>query len=212
MKELNRTQSQLEYDRLAPDYDRRWRPYIDATLRLVVDALSLRGDERVLDVPCGTGELEQRLLARYPLLSMVGVDISAGMLTRAASKNRPAHCELIHSDVCHLPFADESFDYVICANSFHYFPDPTVALNEMKRVLRPAGSLLLLDWCDDFLACKLFSLWLHWTDPAFVQTYSLRSCRLLLEACGWQVADAERVRVQWIWGLMRIVGRCVSAT
>src|SRR5215212_9454973 len=173
MKPLNRNRSQQEYDRLAPEYDHRWRPYIDATLRLVVNVLSLRGNERILDIPCGTGEIEQRLLARHPSLSIVGVDISAGMLKQAVRKNEGNRCEFVHSDVCHLPFADGTFDRVICANSFHYFPDGRLALDEMKRVLRPGGSLVLLDWCDDFLACKLCSLWLGWTDPAFIQTYSL---------------------------------------
>lgn len=50
-----------EYDRIALDYDRRWRPYIDATMQAIVDALELDGNEKLLDVPCGTGELEQRL-------------------------------------------------------------------------------------------------------------------------------------------------------
>ncbi len=53
-----------EYDRIAPHYDHRWRPYIDATLLTVLEAVQLSGREKVLDVPCGTGELDQRLISR----------------------------------------------------------------------------------------------------------------------------------------------------
>lgn len=42
------------YDSLAPSYDARWKKYIDATLSLAVDALDLTGQERLLDVACGT--------------------------------------------------------------------------------------------------------------------------------------------------------------
>ena len=52
------------YDRLAPAYDRRWRAYEDATLAAAIDVLACGSGERLLDVACGTGELERRLLAR----------------------------------------------------------------------------------------------------------------------------------------------------
>ena len=52
------------YDRLAPVYDRRWQSYEDATLGAVLGAVRCRRGERLLDVACGTGELERRLLAR----------------------------------------------------------------------------------------------------------------------------------------------------
>lgn len=54
------------YDSLAASYDARWKKYIDATLSLAVEALDLTGQERLLDVACGTGELERRLQERWP--------------------------------------------------------------------------------------------------------------------------------------------------
>jgi ubiquinone/menaquinone biosynthesis C-methylase UbiE len=56
------------YDRLAPVYDRRWRSYEDAMLHATLEVISCRGTERLLDVACGTGELERLLLARCPVL------------------------------------------------------------------------------------------------------------------------------------------------
>ena len=53
----------MAYDSLAPSYDQRWRSYIDVSLAKVLSAVSLEGDERILDVACGTGELERRMVA-----------------------------------------------------------------------------------------------------------------------------------------------------
>jgi ubiquinone/menaquinone biosynthesis C-methylase UbiE len=199
-----------EYDQLAPHYDRRWRFYIDATLNAVVEGLALCGEEAILDVPCGTGELARRLLAHWPGLQITGADLSPAMLEAARSKDDLRRVAWVEADVADLPLPDRAFDWVVCANSFHYFPAPERALAELRRVLRLGASLVLVDWCDDYLSCKLCSLWLRWTDPAFHRTYSLRGCRQLLDRAGFTIARAERFRVTRLWGLMRVVCRAGS--
>lgn len=81
--------AQRAYDRLAHSYDRRWRYYVDATLEAVVKAVQFEGHERVLDLACGTGELERRLIARWPKLPLVGLDVSRAMLEQADTKHLP---------------------------------------------------------------------------------------------------------------------------
>ncbi|HWB12970.1 MAG TPA: methyltransferase domain-containing protein [Pirellulales bacterium] len=191
------------YDRLAPTYDSRWRKYIDATLALAIEPLELTGDERVLDVACGTGELERRLFERWPALGVTGVDVSPNMLRHAAEKRTPA--SLLATEAHRLPFDEASFDAVICANAFHYFRQPDKSLAEMRRVLRPEGRLVLVDWCDDYLSCKLCSFWLHWADPAFHRTYTKRACRRMVEQSGFVVEAAFHRRIDWLWGLMCVI-------
>jgi ubiquinone/menaquinone biosynthesis C-methylase UbiE len=188
------------YDELAPAYDMRWRKYIDATLTLATEGLALSGHEHVLDVACGTGELERRLFERWPTLRITGIDVSPNMLRRAADKRTDA--ALLATEAQRLPFCDGSFDLVICANAFHYFRQPESSLDEMCRVLRPGGKLVLVDWCDDYLSCKVCSLWLRLTDLAFHRTYGVRACRELLEASRFVIERAFRRRIDWLWGLM----------
>jgi ubiquinone/menaquinone biosynthesis C-methylase UbiE len=70
------------------------------------------------------------------------------------------------SSASSLPFADGSFDVVVSANAFHYFGDPASALQDMRRVLKPSGRLVILDWCRDFLTCPILDVLLKLIDPS----------------------------------------------
>ena len=196
-----------QYDRLANSYDRRWRAYVEVTLHAVVEGVGFAGHERVLDIACGTGELERLLLARWPALQIVGTDISLGMLRQASVKQANRRASWVQAEAAHLPFPDQLFDCALCANSFHYFRSPRKALREARRVLRPHGLFVLVDWCDDYLSCKLCALWLRLTDPAFCRAYTVRACRSLLEQSGFDVLHGDHFRVRPIWGMMRFVCR-----
>jgi ubiquinone/menaquinone biosynthesis C-methylase UbiE len=194
-----------DYDRLASVYEERWSHYVRATLRASLEPMQLSGHERVLVLACGTGVLEEALLARYPDLQIVGADLSLGMLQRARQKGLPsASVRWVQADARHLPLGDSRFDLVFCSNSFHYFREPEQSLGEIFRVLRPGGRFLLVDWCDDYLSCRLCSAWLRLTDPPFHRSYTVASCRELLEGCGFEIDSIDRFRISWIWGLMRL--------
>jgi len=193
-----------KYDHLAEQYDRRWRSYLEATLNAVLETVDFQGDEDVLDVPCGTGELEQRLLADWPDLGITGVDISKGMLAQAMEKDEASQVRWVEADVTKLPLPDQSFDCVICANSFHYFRTPNEALSAFHSVLRPGGRLILLDWCDDYWACKMCSLWSRFTDKDFNRTYSLKACVELVEEHGFEIDRSRRFRINFPWGLLLV--------
>ncbi len=193
------------YDSLAPSYDRRWRRYIEVSLSKIITVLSLKGAERILDVACGTGELEGRLFFRRPGLHITGVDLSPRMLAQAQAKHIAGDVTWIEGEASNLPVPDAQFDVVICANSFHYFRKPLDCLQEFRRCLVPTGRLVLVDWCDDYWTCKLCSLWLRLTDPAFFCTYTMRACREMLLEAGFDVFRSERFKVSWLWGMMMFV-------
>jgi ubiquinone/menaquinone biosynthesis C-methylase UbiE len=207
MRDQNVEPVKLAYDELAPTYDRRWQKYVQPTLRSVIEAIGVAGHERVLDIACGTGELERLLLAQWPDLTLLGADLSLGMLARAKAKEPGGSVAWVQADARWLAFRDGYFDRVVCANSFHYFRSPAKVLSEVRRVLGPDGRFVLVDWCDDYLSCKACSAWLRWTDPAFYKTYSLMDCQLLLSEAGFEVIEMKRFRIDWLWGLMRLVGR-----
>jgi ubiquinone/menaquinone biosynthesis C-methylase UbiE len=203
-------QVRAAYDALARSYDRRWSRYIDVSLAKVIGALALKGNERILDVACGTGELERRLFARWPGLHVTGVDLSPKMLAEAEAKHVAGDVRWLEGQAAHLPVADGQFDVVVCANSFHYFREPLDSLCEFRRALTREGKLVLADWCDDYLMCRLCSVWLRLTDPAFFCTATLSACQSMLRQAGFDVLHSERFKASWLWGMMLLVASPLS--
>ena len=110
--------------------DRRWRK------RAVK---GLQG--KVLDVACGTGDMAVCLAERG--CTVTGVDISEEMLGIARQKTASANFQL--ADAEHLPFDDNTFDAVTCAFGVRNFVHLEKGLNEMLRVLKPGGRMVILE-------------------------------------------------------------------
>lgn len=126
-------------DRL-PDADDR-EPVFDSALRT-----ALRGTRggRLLDLGCGKGRFLS--LWRQAGFDVVALDRSRGMLCGAQASAPPAaRPGFVCASASDLPFADACFDAVSAVEVMEHLPDVEAALREMHRVLRPGGSLLLLD-------------------------------------------------------------------
>jgi len=192
-----------QYNRIAEAYDRRWRGYVLSTLHCVEKWMRVQGSERILDVACGTGALEKLLVARYPAQKIVGVDISENMLSVAREKLQ-AYPQVIfqQASASKLPFEDASFDLVVCASSFHCFDDPQASLSEFYRVLKSPGRIILLDWCRDYLLCRLYHVFFKALDPAYRRCYLQKELRELLESSNFRVTSEQKFRVKIVWGMM----------
>src|SRR5438046_4409813 len=183
-----------EYSRAAKDYDRKWSFYVDSTTRETLRRLRLKGNERVLDIGCGTGELLARLAAKYPSARLAGLDPVPQMLEVAKEKLRP-DVDLRVGWANALPWPGGSFDLVVSCNMFHYITHPVEAVGEMERVLRPGGSIVITDWCDDYLACRLCNIYLRLTSKAHYKTYRQAECASLLREAGDAEATGERSKI-----------------
>ena len=195
-----------EYGKLAPHYDRRWSFYVEETLRETLSRLELEPGESLLDVGCGTGVLLEALSISVPNANLSGADPSPEML-KMARKRLDEAILLEQSYAESLPFSDASFDVVVSTNALHYFRNPLGALEEMARVLRPNGHLVVTDWCDDYVACRICDLWLRLFNRAHFRTYGEKQCRQLLEQAGFTAVRVDRYRINWLWGLMTAVAQ-----
>lgn len=190
-----------EYDRLAPDYDERWSFYVRATAEATARRVVVVPGQRLLDVGCGTGALLRLLGHQHPRVSLAGIDPSHAMLAIARAR-LPANVGLMQGSAEQLPLADATFDIVVTNSAFHYFADPAAAVRNMKRVLRPGGKLVITDWCDDFLVCRLCDRWLRLVNPVHTRIYTSAECRGFLESAGLAPVEIERYKINWLWGLM----------
>jgi ubiquinone/menaquinone biosynthesis C-methylase UbiE len=104
--------------------------------------LVLRGDERALDVGTGAGAFA---IALAPLVGeVVGLDPVPALLEQARLR-APANVELVEGDGAALPFPPGSFDLVCSARTFHHAARPELIVAELTRVLRPGGTMLVVD-------------------------------------------------------------------
>ncbi len=200
----NRAAVIQQYAKLARDYDSRWSFYIHTTSDATIQRLpSTLGS--TLDIGCGTGVLLSRLVAEFPNSTFSGVDASSEMLELARSR-LPANVSL---DTCwaeELPFDDGSFDTIVSCNMFHFIRRPVAALDEMFRVLRPGGTVVITDWCDDYITCKLCDIYLRWFDPSHFRMYGESKCRELLTAANARQIDIDKYKITW-FNLSRIINK-----
>jgi ubiquinone/menaquinone biosynthesis C-methylase UbiE len=131
------------YERgLVPAIFAPWAP-------LLIEQAALQPGDRVLDVACGDGVVA-RLAARQvgPTGQIIGLDINAVML--AVGRSLPpipgVSLEWQEGNAIALPFADASFDTLLCQQGLQFFTDRLAAIREIRRVLVPGGRLSLNVW------------------------------------------------------------------
>jgi SAM-dependent methyltransferase len=128
------------YDRyLGPT---RFAPYAaDLAARL-----SGNGCGRLLEIAAGTGIVTAALAVALPAASIVAADLNQPMLDHAAAKPGLGRVEFRQADAMALPFADRSFDAVVCQFGIMFMPDRPAAYREAARVLRSGGRFLFNTW------------------------------------------------------------------
>lgn len=120
-------------------------PWVPALL----DLAELRSGERVLDIATGTGVVA-RLAARRvsPAGAVTGLDLNEAMLEEAKRLPLPVGLAVDwrQGSALALPFADQTYDVVLCQQGLQFFPDRPKALGEMHRVLRSGGRVAVSVW------------------------------------------------------------------
>jgi ubiquinone/menaquinone biosynthesis C-methylase UbiE len=122
----------------------------DVARQTLLDQATLSSTHRVLDIGCGTGTMLMLMKRLYPLVDVVGLDPDPKALTRARKKaaRAGASIRLDQGFADELPYPDASFDRVVSSFMFHHLrtQDRQKTLSEVRRVLKPGGSLHLLDF------------------------------------------------------------------
>ncbi len=116
--------------------DGRWK-------RQAIEKIDLPPGARVLDLACGTGDFSLLVRGRYPGARPVAADLTERMLQLARQRGLQ---EAVCGDACRLPFTEGAFDCVFVGYGLRNFPHLKDAVEEIRRVTRPGGLLVSLDF------------------------------------------------------------------
>jgi SAM-dependent methyltransferase len=157
--------------------------------------LTLRGEERALDVGTGAGALAFALAPR--VREVVAVDADPAMLAEARA-HAPSNVELLEAGAERLPFDDASFDLVGTLRTLHHVRRAELAVAELTRVARPGGVVFVVDQIApvDPLAAVDLNRFERARDPSTSRILSDGDLRALFDANGLVLRRAEFDREQ----------------
>lgn len=155
------------------------------------ELFGLRAGDRVLDVGCGEG---RHTISAFLVsdVDVIGLDLSKRDLITAQSRllqftngalDPAKSCHFLQSSGLALPFADNSFDKVICAEVLEHIPDYTAMLKEIRRVLKPGGSFAasVPRFFPEWVCWRLSDAY-HEVEGGHVRIFTARELRGAIEA------------------------------
>lgn len=138
----------------------------------------------IADIGCGPG------FFTLPAAEIVGhrgkvyaVDIQEEMLDELKKRNPPQNAEIVHSSENHIPIEDGACDMVFIAFVFHEAADKPMFLKELKRMLKPGGKFLLLDWQKK----------VEDKGPPYEERIAMSEVERLLKAAGFEMVTTEKI-------------------
>jgi ubiquinone/menaquinone biosynthesis C-methylase UbiE len=188
------------YDRLAFVYPLSTFFFHSKAHRVAIARAQIENGTRVLEIACGSGEMFGRIIKANPTGLNLGVDLSpkmAAFTQRRVQRKSPATTALCQaSDVRQLPFADASFETVVCCYLFELLgcADIESALMEVRRVLKPGGRAVLVMIGQN---APIFNLVYHVAGslvPAFWGRQVELQLLPILEGLGFDIESDEHLR------------------
>lgn len=140
------------FHRKASEYDQHTAVQKRVVVNLArhIETESVTAPDSILDIGSGTGSLLSRLHSIYPTAALCGVDLAYNMCLSTSAK-LGGNCTVVNADAEHLPFGDGLFDLVVSTSALQWVADLSRALHEMRRVMKPGGTLSVAFFCEGTL-------------------------------------------------------------
>ncbi len=148
MTEIN-NDNDWQFAGIADGYEKYLAPVLSKWTDAMFEKTELSEGEDVLDFACGTGIVTRRLADSVDTPgTVVGLDVEPAMLevARTTASSLPINVQWYEANAEQMPFSDESFDVAYCQQGLQFMDNPTDALTEAHRVLRPGGRLAVGVW------------------------------------------------------------------
>jgi SAM-dependent methyltransferase len=192
------------HDRILDQFTRQAVPFSSApairnreALDRMVAMAEAGPDDTVLDVACGPG-LVVCAFARV-VRHATGIDLTPAMLEQARMFQQEQGLENIswrQGDVLPLPYADGQFSIVSARFAFHHFLDPLAVLEEMRRVCRPGGRIVVADSAPEAAKADAFNAMERLRDPSHVRAMPVEELRSMFVDAGLSAPRIELYRLR----------------
>ena len=202
MSRMNEAETSRIYDLWAKFYDATFGRLVHKRQMRAVEELRPEPGQRILDIGIGTG---MTLNSHRDDVTIVGMDLSNGMLAQAAKKAREAnldHVYLVQADAMWPPFAEGSFDHVIITHTVSVVSDPPALMAWARRLVKPGGRIVVL---NHFQSTMPLMAWLESVfNPIFVKLgwrsdLSLEEC---LHGTGLEVRYQYKMSLLDVWQIV----------
>lgn len=130
----------------------------DGRYKLLLNTILLKKPNLILDVGCGKGRYLKNLLEDVPEAKLYGVDLSLEVM-----KDLPNQVEQKQGSLTNLPYSNQSFDLVFACESLEHCINLNGAINELERVIKPGGALIVIDK-NSKIRTNHLSPWEQWFD------------------------------------------------
>lgn len=188
------------YNNQSYKYDRIYHSYLGHTHQALLEHVQVQPGETVLDCSAGTGLFAEQLLKRFDIGRLFLNDPAAEMLNVAKKKLESEETEIAYTH--HFAeelnrLSPETFDHIICLNSFHYYVDQPLAISSFRTLLKPGGTLWMLDWnrAGFFI---INSKLIDWFSSMNVNTFSLSEMNSMLKVHGFRIDHHKNWRFR-LW-------------
>ena len=184
-----KNKTKQHFDETASDYNNSSDgKFVEPMYDVIVQEIGKLESGKILDVGCGNGNLFTYLPdGKYEL---TGIDFSANMIMEA--EKNCMHATFLLGDAEKLPFDESTFDIIVCNASFHHYIHPDTVLNEMHRVLKDGGKLLIGDPYVPTLVRPMMNVLTRFSKKGDYHFYGLDEMKKLFVKNGFSPVSSTR--------------------
>lgn len=152
-------------------------------------------DKKLLDAGCGKGRFARVLREQYARASVTGLDISEAML-----RGVPPGIDKVAGSLTEIPFAASAFDFVYATESLEHAVETAVAVDELCRVLKPGGRLVIIDKNAEHWGKLETPMWERWFDRREIERMLAKHCRTVASdfISYWEDVTPDGMFIVWM--------------